>query len=41
MCCFASEAFDRLVKWQNEYTDKCNADESDTQTAIESKLETK
>ena len=36
---FASEAFDRLVKWQNEYTDKCNADESDTQTAIASKLE--
>ena len=34
-----SEAFDRLVKWQNEYTDKCNADESDTQTAIASKLE--
>jgi len=36
---FSSEAFDRLVKWQNEYTDKCNADESDTQTAIASKLE--
>ena len=36
---FAPEAFDRLVKWQNEYTDKCNAEESDTQTAIASKLE--
>lgn len=36
---FAPEAFDRLVKWQNDYTDKCNAEESDTQTAIASKLE--
>lgn len=36
---FAPEAFDRLVKWQNDYTDKCNAEENDTQTAIASKLE--
>lgn len=36
---FAPEAFDHLVKWQNDYTDKCNAEESDTQTAIASKLE--
>lgn len=36
---FAPEAFDRLVKWQNDYTDRCNAEESDTQTAIASKLE--
>ncbi len=36
---FAPEAFDLLVKWQNDYTDKCNAEESDTQTAIASKLE--
>ncbi len=36
---FMPEAFDRLVKWQNEYTDKCNAEESDMQTAIASKLE--
>ena len=36
---FAPGALDRLVKWQNEYTDKCNAEESDTQTAIASKLE--
>ena len=36
---FMPEALDCLVRWQNDYTDKCNTDGSDTLTAIANKLE--
>ena len=36
---FASDALDRLYQWQNEQTDRCNADGSDTLISIASKLE--
>ena len=36
---FSPEALDRLYQWQNEQTDRCNADGSDTLTSIASKLE--
>lgn len=36
---FMPEALDCLVRWQNDYTDRCNSDGSDTLTAIASKLE--
>lgn len=36
---FSSDALDRLYQWQNEQTDRCNADGSDTLTSIASKLE--
>lgn len=36
---FTPEALDRLFSWQNEVTDRCNADGSDTLTSIASKLE--
>ena len=31
---FSSDALDRLYQWQNEQTDRCNADGSDTLTSI-------
>lgn len=36
---FSPEALDRLFSWQNEVTDRCNAEGSDTLTSIASKLE--
>ena len=36
---FSPDALDRLYQWQNEQTDRCNADGSDTLTSIASKLE--
>lgn len=36
---FSADALDRLYQWQNEQTDRCNADGSDTLTSIASKLE--
>ncbi len=36
---FSSDALDRLYQWQNEQTDRCNTDGSDTLTSIASKLE--
>lgn len=36
---FSTEAIDRLFSWQNEVTERCNADGSDTLTSIASKLE--
>ena len=36
---FSPEAIDRLFSWQNEVTERCNADGSDTLTSIASKLE--
>ena len=36
---FSTAALDRLYQWQNEQTDRCNADGSDTLTSIASKLE--
>lgn len=36
---FSPYALDRLYQWQNEQTDRCNADGSDTLTSIASKLE--
>ena len=36
---FSSDALDRLYQWQNEQTDRCNAEGSDTLTSIASKLE--
>ena len=36
---FSPEALDRLFSWQNEATDRCNAEGSDTLTSIASKLE--
>lgn len=36
---FLPDALDRLYQWQNEQTDRCNADGSDTLTSIASKLE--
>jgi hypothetical protein len=36
---FIPEALDRLFSWQNEITERCNTDGSDTLTSIASKLE--
>lgn len=36
---FSPEAIDRLFSWQNESTERCNTESSDTLTAIASKLE--
>lgn len=36
---FSPDALDRLYQWQNEQTDRCNVDCSDTLTSIASKLE--
>lgn len=36
---FSPEAIDRLFSWQNDVTDRCNAEGSDTLTSIASKLE--
>ena len=36
---FSPEALDRLFSWQNEVTDRCNAEGSDPLTSIASKLE--
>jgi hypothetical protein len=36
---FMPDALDRLFSWQNEVTERCNADGSDTLTSIASKLE--
>ena len=36
---FTADALDRLFSWQNEVTERCNAERSDTLTSIASKLE--
>ena len=36
---FSPDALQRLYSWQNESTERCNAEGSDTLTAIASKLE--
>ncbi len=36
---FTPEALDRLFSWQNEITERCNREGSDTLTSIASKLE--